>query len=54
LSICRRVKNCTQLYGAFEAAVRYKPYCNMNMSTYADYFNLALADVQVINRVNIL
>lgn len=44
------VKNCTEIYGTFETAVRYKQYCNMNMSTYADYFALALAGVQVINR----
>ncbi|CAF1263194.1 unnamed protein product [Adineta ricciae] len=44
------VKNCTQLYQAFESAVRYKPYCNMNMSTYEKYFQLALSDVHVINR----
>ncbi|CAF2856862.1 unnamed protein product [Rotaria sp. Silwood2] len=44
------IKNCTQLYEAFESAVRYKSYCNMNMSTYERYFDLALDGVHVINR----
>ncbi|CAF3614707.1 unnamed protein product [Rotaria socialis] len=45
-----RAKNCTELYEAFESAVRYKSYCNMNMSTYGRYFELALGDLHVINR----
>ncbi|UJR33834.1 hypothetical protein I4U23_021257 [Adineta vaga] len=44
------VKNCSQLYQTFESAVRHKQHCNMNMSTYQAYFDLALADVHVINR----
>ncbi|CAF1258644.1 unnamed protein product, partial [Adineta steineri] len=44
------IKNCTALYETFESAVRYKSHCNMNMSTYKDYFDLALAGVHVINR----
>ena len=35
-------KNCSELYELFETAVRYKPYCNMNMSTYEKYFQRAL------------
>ena len=46
------IKNCTELYEIFEAAVRYKAYCNINMSTYGQYFERALAGVHVINRVN--
>ncbi|CAF0815264.1 unnamed protein product [Rotaria sordida] len=44
------IKNCTKLYEVFESAVRYKSYCNMNMSTYERYFDLALDGVHVINR----
>ncbi|CAF0778940.1 unnamed protein product [Rotaria sp. Silwood1] len=44
------IKNCTQLYEVFELAVRYKSYCNLNMSTYERYFDLALEGIHVINR----
>ncbi len=44
-------KNCSELYELFETAVRYKPYCNMNMSTYEIYFQRALEGVHVINKV---
>ena len=46
------IKNCTELYELFDTAVRYKSYCNMNMNTYQQYFQIALAGVHVINRVN--
>ncbi|CAF5133640.1 unnamed protein product [Rotaria sp. Silwood1] len=36
------VKDCLKLYKLFESAARNKSYCNMNMSTYEDYFNYAL------------
>jgi hypothetical protein len=44
-------KNCTELYRIFEAEVRYKSHCNINMSTYARYFERALSGVHVIDRV---
>ncbi|CAF0759290.1 unnamed protein product [Adineta ricciae] len=50
LSNTTDIKNCTELYDLFESEVRYKPYCNMNMSTYSKYFEKALAGVHVINR----
>ncbi|CAF4663363.1 unnamed protein product, partial [Rotaria sp. Silwood2] len=50
LSNTTQIKNCSKLYELFESAARYKPYCNMNMSTYESYFQYALADVNAINR----
>ncbi|CAF1134155.1 unnamed protein product [Adineta steineri] len=50
LSNTTAVKNCTELYELFESEVRFKPYCNMNMSTYEKYFQRALEGVHVINR----
>ncbi|CAF1202608.1 unnamed protein product [Rotaria sp. Silwood1] len=44
------VKDCLKLYKLFESAARNKSYCNMNMSTYEDYFNYALEGIHVINR----
>ncbi|CAF1101961.1 unnamed protein product [Rotaria sordida] len=43
-------KDCTELYEAFERAVRYKPFCEINMSTYEEYFKLTLKDIKPIDR----
>lgn len=50
-----QTKNCTELYELFESAVGYKPYCNLNMSTYEAFFEYALSGVHIVDRVkNIL
>ncbi|CAF3604017.1 unnamed protein product [Rotaria sp. Silwood1] len=50
LSNRTEIKNCTKLYELFETAVRYKPYCSMNLSTYENYFQYALDGIQIFNR----
>lgn len=48
----RLTKNCTQLYELFEASVRYKEFCDMNMTSYAKYFDWVLDGVDVISPVS--
>ncbi|CAF4514462.1 unnamed protein product, partial [Rotaria sp. Silwood2] len=44
------IKNCTNLYELFESAIRYKPYCSMNLSTYENYFQHSFDGIQVIDK----